>query len=137
MENLFAKCLHCVEYQRNKNSISFFLLPVTCPVPLTLYSSPINIPSPLPLGRWIWDLFSHLHAWLPCEETPKKKKKKKPLLCCKHWHLIVCLAVHQADEPGSVTPWASAIFQLTCKDKMVTWKDEMTCPSLYSQLRWR
>ena len=33
----------------------------------TLLLYPINISSPSPSGRQIWDLFSHLIVWLPCE----------------------------------------------------------------------
>lgn len=30
---------------------------------------PINIPSPSPLRKQVWDLFSCLLAWLPCDKT--------------------------------------------------------------------
>ena len=61
---------------------------------------PINIPSPLPWGRQIWDLFSCLLSSLGCLES-------RPLLCCKPQRLSTRLALCRANEPALVWWWFS------------------------------
>ena len=55
---------------QNTNYFNFFLPPVIFPHSSDHFTSlPHKYPEALlPLGRWTWNLFSWLLAWLPCEQ---------------------------------------------------------------------